>query len=81
MDVRLLHDRIIVRRLVDGEQKSGAIIIPDSAKEKPLRGEVLAAGTVGASDDVERRRRARRHPAACCVAVRKGRRLADRIGK
>ncbi|MDX8390596.1 MAG: co-chaperone GroES [Mariprofundaceae bacterium] len=42
--VRPLHDRVIVRRL-DGEEKSaGGIIIPDSAKEKPLQGEVLAAG-------------------------------------
>ena len=45
MDVRPLHDRIIVRRLVEGEQKSGTIIIPDSAKEKPQRGEVIAAGS------------------------------------
>ncbi len=42
--VRPLHDRVIVRRL-DEEQKSvGGIIIPDSAKEKPLQGEVLAVG-------------------------------------
>jgi chaperonin GroES len=51
MDVRPLHDRIIVRRLVDGEQKSGAIIIPDSAKEKPKRGEVIAAGSGKVKDD------------------------------
>src|SRR6059036_1087960 len=44
MDVRPLHDRIVVRRLEEGEQKSGNIIIPDSAKEKPQRGEVIAAG-------------------------------------
>ena len=51
MDVRPLHDRIIVRRLVDGEQRSGAIIIPDSAKEKPQRGEVIAAGSGKVKDD------------------------------
>ncbi|HYM21731.1 MAG TPA: co-chaperone GroES [Vicinamibacterales bacterium] len=45
MNLRPLHDRVIVRRLVEGEQKSGAIIIPDSAKEKPQRGEVIAAGS------------------------------------
>jgi chaperonin GroEL len=45
MDVRPLHDRIIVRRLEEGEQKSGAIIIPDTAREKPQRGEVIAAGS------------------------------------
>ena len=44
MNVRPLHDRIIVRRLEEGEQRSGSIIIPDSAKEKPQQGEVLAAG-------------------------------------
>ena len=42
MNLRPLHDRVIVRRLVEGEQKSGRIIIPDSAKEKPQRGEVIA---------------------------------------
>jgi chaperonin GroES len=44
MDVRPLYDRIIVRRLDEGEQRSGGIIIPDSAKEKPQRGEVVMAG-------------------------------------
>ncbi len=45
MDIRPLHDRIIVRRIEDeGEQKIGGIIIPDSAKEKPQQGEVIAAG-------------------------------------
>src|SRR5579862_4701161 len=44
MNLRPLHDRVIVRRLTEGEQKSGRIIIPDSAKEKPQRGEVIAAG-------------------------------------
>ncbi len=44
MDVRPLHDRIIVRRLKEGEQNIGRIIIPDSAKEKPQRGEVIAVG-------------------------------------
>ena len=51
MDVRPLHDRIIVRRLVEGEQKSGAIIIPDTAREKPQRGEVIAAGSGKVKDD------------------------------
>ena len=45
MDVRPLHDRIIVRRHEEGEQQSGGIIIPDTAKEKPQRGTVIAAGT------------------------------------
>ena len=44
MNVRPLHDRIIVRRLDEGEQKIGGIIIPDSAKEKPQQGKILAVG-------------------------------------
>jgi chaperonin GroES len=54
MDVRPLHDRIIVRRLEEGEQKSGGIIIPDTAKERPQRGTVIAAGD-GAVRDGGRR--------------------------
>ena len=45
MNVRPLHDRIIVQRLEEeGEQKVGGIIIPDTAKEKPQQGKVIAAG-------------------------------------
>jgi chaperonin GroES len=44
MKVRPLHDRIIVSRIDEGEQKIGGIIIPDSAKEKPQQGKVKAAG-------------------------------------
>ena len=40
-----LHDRVIVRRIEEGEQIRGGIIIPDSAKEKPQEGEVVAAGS------------------------------------
>ena len=54
MDVRPLHDRIIVRRLEEGEQKSGGIIIPDTAKEKPQRGTVIAAGSGKVMDDGKR---------------------------
>ena len=39
-----LHDRVIVRRIDEGEQIRGGIIIPDTAKEKPQEGEVIAAG-------------------------------------
>ena len=39
-----LHDRVIIRRIEEGEQIRGGIIIPDSAKEKPQEGEVIAAG-------------------------------------
>jgi chaperonin GroES len=44
MKVRPLHDRVIVQRLEEGEQKIGGIIIPDTAKEKPQQGKVIAAG-------------------------------------
>ena len=46
-----LHDRIIVRRIEEGEQKIGGIIIPDTAKEKPQEGEVIAAGEGKYKDD------------------------------
>ena len=51
MKVRPLHDRIIVQRLEEGEQRVGGIIIPDTAKEKPQQGKVVAAGKGKAKDD------------------------------
>jgi chaperonin GroES len=42
--IRPLHDRVIIRRIEEGEQIRGGIIIPDSAKEKPQEGEVIAVG-------------------------------------
>jgi chaperonin GroES len=44
MKVRPLHDRIIVERIEEGEQRVGGIIIPDTAKEKPQQGKVIAVG-------------------------------------
>ncbi len=44
MKVRPLHDRLLVRRIEEKETAKGGIIIPDTAKEKPMKGEVLAAG-------------------------------------
>ena len=43
-NIKPLHDRVIVRRIEEGEQVRGGIIIPDTAKEKPQEGEVVAAG-------------------------------------
>jgi chaperonin GroES len=43
-NIRPLHDRVILRRIEEGEQVRGGIIIPDTAKEKPQEGEVVAAG-------------------------------------
>jgi len=51
MALRPLHDRILVERLEEEEQKVGGIIIPDSAKEKPQQGKVIAAGTGKVKDD------------------------------
>jgi chaperonin GroES len=51
MKVRPLHDRIIVKRIEEGEQKIGGIIIPDTAKEKPQQGKVIAAGKGKIKDD------------------------------
>jgi len=44
MNIRPIHDRIVVRRLEGGEEHVGGIIIPDSAREKPQRGTVIAVG-------------------------------------
>ena len=54
MDFRPLHDRIVVRRIEEGEQQSGSIIIPDSAKEKPQRGTIISVGAGKLTDDGER---------------------------
>ena len=51
MNARPLHDRILVSRIEEGEQKVGGIIIPDSAKEKPQEGEVVALGTGKRDED------------------------------
>ena len=51
MRVRPLHDRLVVRRIEEKETAKGGIIIPDTAKEKPQRGEVLAVGNGKILDD------------------------------
>jgi chaperonin GroES len=50
MNFRPLHDRVLVRRLEEEQKTAGGIIIPDTAKEKPMQGEVIAAGP-GAKND------------------------------
>ena len=50
MKFRPLHDRVVVRRIEQEEKTTGGIIIPDTAKEKPMEGEVVAVGP-GARDD------------------------------
>ena len=54
MNIRPLHDRIIVERLKEGEQQVGGIIIPDTAREKPQQGIVIAVGNGRVLDDGRR---------------------------
>jgi chaperonin GroES len=54
MNIRPLHDRVIVKRVEEKENKKGMLFIPDSAKEKPQEGEVKAVGTGRLSEKGER---------------------------
>ncbi len=54
MNIRPLHDRLIVKRLAEEEKTKGGIIIPDTAKEKPQEGEVIAVGSGKVLDDGKR---------------------------
>ena len=54
MKIRPLHDRMLVERLEEREVKKGGIIIPDTAKEKPQEGKVIAVGTGKVTDDGKR---------------------------
>jgi len=53
MKIRPLHDRILVKRIEEESKSSGGIIIPDSAKEKPAEGKVIAVGSGKLDDDGE----------------------------
>jgi len=50
MKFRPLHDRVVVRRLEEDQKTAGGIIIPDTAKEKPMQGEVIAVGPGGRNE-------------------------------
>ncbi len=54
MNVRPLHDRVVVKRVEEKEVVKGGIIIPDTAKEKPMEGEVIAVGSGKVMDDGKR---------------------------
>jgi chaperonin GroES len=54
MKLKPLHDRVLVKRLEEEEKTKGGIIIPDTAKEKPVRGEIKAAGPGKLGDDGKR---------------------------
>ena len=64
MHFRPLHDRVLVRRIDAEEKTTGGIIVPDTAKEKPQEGEIIAAGTG-----------ARNSRAGWCPSTRQGRPL------
>jgi len=49
--LRPLHDRVLIQRLEEGDEKHGSIIIPDTAKEKPQEGKVIAVGTGKVTED------------------------------
>jgi chaperonin GroES len=51
MSFRPLHDRVLVRRVEQEEKTAGGIIIPDTAKEKPMEGEILAVGSGHKAED------------------------------
>jgi chaperonin GroES len=54
MNIRPLHDRIVIKRIDEGEQRVGGIIVPDTAKEKPQQGKVIVAGAGKSTDDGSR---------------------------
>jgi chaperonin GroES len=54
MDIRPLHDRVVVRRIDEDDRTVGGIIIPDTAKEKPMQGEVVAVGPGARDEDGDR---------------------------
>ncbi|MBA3492791.1 MAG: co-chaperone GroES [Gammaproteobacteria bacterium] len=51
MNIRPLHDRVIIRRLEEDRKSAGGIVIPDTAAEKPMKGEVVAAGPGKLTED------------------------------
>jgi chaperonin GroES len=55
MNIRPLHDRVVVKRLEEEKTSPGGIVIPDTAKEKPIKGEIVAVGTGKLLDNGEAR--------------------------
>ena len=51
MNIRPLHDRVVIERIEQDERTAGGIIIPDTAKEKPMEGKIVAVGPGARSDD------------------------------
>ena len=55
MNIRPLHDRVVVRRIEEDAMSAGGIVLPDTASEKPSQGEILAAGPGKVEDNGDRR--------------------------
>jgi chaperonin GroES len=55
MKLKPLYDRILIKRIEEKEQRKGGIIVPDTAKEKPMRGKVIAVGSGRLDEDGKRR--------------------------
>jgi chaperonin GroES len=55
MNIKPLHDRVVIKRMEEEKVSAGGIVIPDSATEKPIRGEVVAVGTGKALDNGQTR--------------------------
>jgi co-chaperonin GroES (HSP10) len=70
MQFRPLHDRVLVRRIEADEKTAGGIIIPDTAKEKPQEGEVVAVGEGAYAEDGDRRSTSRPATASCSASGR-----------
>ena len=68
MKFRPLHDRVVVKRLEEDIKTAGGIIIPDTAKEKPQQGEVIAVGPGARDESGKVNRSTSRSATACCSA-------------
>jgi co-chaperonin GroES (HSP10) len=68
MGFRPLHDRVLIRRVEAEEKTLGGIIIPDTAKEKPMEGEVVAVGPGRAARTAKSSRWTSKPVIACCLA-------------
>ena len=79
MNMRPLHDRVIVHRLDEGEQRIGGIIIPDTAKEKPQQGTVIAAGNGKAKATGKRSRSTSKQAIGSSLASMLGQEIKDRF--
>ena len=87
MNFRPLHDRVVVKRIEAEEKSAGGIIIPDTAKEKPQQGEVVAVGPGGRDDSGKPSRSMSRLATGSCLAggghggQARRRRISDHEGK